>query len=367
MKKIKILVVIPSLKVGSGVASHVMNYYRELRDDFKIEFATFDNRISANIKEINNNNDKIFYFKKKFFRSLKSIRVFFREHENEYDIVHCHTFNYGLPYLFFAKRYGVRNRIIHIHSFKYSDSLIKAFLDNFLFLLCLRVANVYVSCSQKSGEKRFHKKPFTVINNGINLSKYVDKNRMKKRSELRIDDNTFLFGDVGRLTKGKNQLFAIKVFGEIKKKKKFNNSKMILIGSGPENDNLLTYIRQHDLVRDVFFVSSTNNVADYYAAMDCFIFTSLHEGLGMALVEAQASGLPCFCFDGLPKEALVTDLVHVMNLTSDPKNWSEVVSNSDLKRQNVKRQLIEAGFDIREEGKKLARFYHDLVSESKQR
>lgn len=51
--------------------------------------------------------------------------------------------------------------------------------------------------------------------------------------------------------------------------------------------------------------------------MDIFILPSHFEGLGLVLIEAQASGLPCFASDTVPKEADVTGLVEYIELCTE--------------------------------------------------
>ena len=43
---------------------------------------------------------------------------------------------------------------------------------------------------------------------------------------------------------------------------------------------------------NLYFVGYVDNVADYLAALDVFVFPSRHEGLGSTLLDAMAFGLP---------------------------------------------------------------------------
>ena len=51
------------------------------------------------------------------------------------------------------------------------------------------------------------------------------------------------------------------------------------------------------------FLGKTMNVQNYLSAMDLFLLPSLHEGLPLVLVEAQASGLTCVVSDTVAREA----------------------------------------------------------------
>jgi glycosyltransferase involved in cell wall biosynthesis len=61
-------------------------------------------------------------------------------------------------------------------------------------------------------------------------------------------------------------------------------------------------------------------------AMDVVLFPSLWEGLGRALVEAQAAGLPCVASDVIPEEAdVVRPLVRRLSLSEPASTWAEAV------------------------------------------
>ena len=358
--KRKVLVVLPSLNVRSGVSSHVMGYYRNICNEFDIDFAIYTPTDNDNTKEILANGDRIFCFKKGFLKSWISLRRFFKKNAKKYDIIHCHTFNYGLAYLKFAKKYGIKSRIIHIHSTEYSDGHIKAFLNKTFVRLCLRYANIYVACSKKAGDKAFRSRNYHIVNNGIDIDIFANGGRDSIREKLNIKDDEVLFGNVGRLVKTKNHLFTIKVFDDLRKSQKYRNSKLLLIGDGPELKQISAYIKQRKIEDSVIIISCAANIADYYAAMDCFIFPSINEGLGIAMIEAQASGLPCFCSNELPSEVFVTSLAHGLDLAIGAEAWSKIIMQTDLVKSNTKKQLIDVGFDIKTESRKMIEFYNGI-------
>ena len=360
-RKHKILVVIPSLRIRSGVVAHVMNYYKNINDRFEIDFIVYSEENNLNTETIKKNGGKIFYFEKNFLKCFVAMNNFFANHKDEYDIVHCHTFNYGLPCLVYAKKYGVKCRIIHMHNPKFSDSFIKNILNYFLFKACVKTSNVYVACSEQTGQKMFGKRSFTIVKNAIDLSGFTDEDREQTRNELGIKNDVCVFGNVGRLVDQKNQIFALEVFRELKNSKKYKTSKLLLIGTGPKLHDIKNYISEHNLTEDFIYIQSATNMAKYYAAMDCFIFPSKYEGLGITLIEAQAAGLPCFCSDKLPKEAFATNGAKRVALSDGVKGWSKIILCSDLSKRNNRQQLVEAGFDIESESAKLVNFYHRIL------
>ena len=92
----------------------------------------------------------------------------------------------------------------------------------------------------------------------------------------------------------------------------------------------------------------TGNVSEvgaYLSAMDVFAFPSLYEGMPLALVEAQANGLPCCVSDRIPKDAMITDLVVSLPLVE--KQW--IIPITQREREHTDRALEtlwELGFDV---------------------
>jgi glycosyltransferase EpsF len=81
--------------------------------------------------------------------------------------------------------------------------------------------------------------------------------------------------------------------------------------------------------------------------MDLFVFPSLYEGLGLVLLEAQASGIPCIVSEAIQPEAnLNIGLVEQRMLSEGPELWANtILMNSWNKEGNINR--IINGFETK--------------------
>ena len=63
--------------------------------------------------------------------------------------------------------------------------------------------------------------------------------------------------------------------------------------------------------------------------MDVFVFPSKYEGLGIALVEAQVSGIKCVVSDKIPTEAFISRNITVVSLNDSLDSWTKCVLEPD--------------------------------------
>ena len=142
-------------------------------------------------------------------------------------------------------------------------------------------------------------------------------------------------------------MFLLEVFGDVVKKKK--NSILLLIGIGDLKEKLIAKAEELGIREKVIFFGSASNVNELMQAMDVFVMTSLHEGLPVVGIEAQAAGLPCVLSDVITRETAILDTVSFINLKQDIHIWSDVIisySKKNYERKEGTEKIIEAGFDI---------------------
>lgn len=370
--KIRILYIVPSLRLCNGVASYAMNYFRNIdKDKIQIDFLiTTNNEKSEYFDEIIKNGGNIFYIEpingKKALNSIKKIKGFFREHANEYDIVHCHVLNSGAFYLHYAKKYGIKIRILHSHVTKTADKFLNKLRNDILMPISIKNANYFCACSEDAGNSLLKNKEFKIINNAISGERFLYNSeiRMKMRKQYNIEDNCIVIGNIGRLCNQKNQKFLIDIFKEYTLKN--NNSKLIIVGNGELENYLKEKVKEYKIEEKVLFLKPINNIQDLYQMFDIFVFPSLYEGLGIVLVEAQVSGLPCVVSDQVPKVAQISEAYYNLSLNSSASEWAnKIFSIKTEARKGDLENLRKSEFDIIEEAKKLEAFYEQIYNREK--
>lgn len=356
--------------VGGGVEAVVMNYYRNI-DRNKIQFDFICDSDSTNIpyKEIESLGGRVILCPpyQKIFSYIKELEKIFKD--NDYKIVHSHINTLSVFPLYAAKRAGVPIRIAHSHSTSNKKEWKKNLLKNILKPFSKVFATHYFACTEHAGRWLFGNKTFDegkvlVVNNGIDLDKYIynEKIRKEKRKELGLKDSDLVIGHVGRFMKQKNHDFIIDIFNELYKQN--NNYKLMLIGQGPLEEEIKSKVKKLNLDKSVLFLGQKTDANNYYQAMDLFLFPSLYEGLGMVAIEAQTSGLPCIVSTEVPQIAKVSNKIEFIDLLDSKEKWIKTIDKAikDTDRNVDIEKIREAGYDIKNEVMKLENKYKGMLN-----
>ena len=339
--------------VGGGVESVIMNYYRHL-DHSKVQFDFICDEDSTRIPydEIKKLGGRVFLVPKyqNLPKYLKVLEKLFKE--NQYRIVHSNINTLSVFPLYAAKKAGVPIRISHSHSTSNPKEWKRNLIKNILRPFSKRYATDYFACSELAGRYLFGNKTFDqgevkIIHNAIDIEKFKfdEVARKKLRKELGIKDSTVVIGHVGRFVQQKNHTFLVDVFNEYHRKKP--DSKLLLVGSGPLEDEIKKKVERLGLKDSVLFLGQRDDINKLYSTMDIFCLPSLYEGLGVVGVEAQTAGLPCVFSDKIPDDIKITDSIKFIKLTDKLKIWSdEVAKIVNSKRPSTKSDKFDKDYNI---------------------
>jgi glycosyltransferase involved in cell wall biosynthesis len=149
----------------------------------------------------------------------------------------------------------------------------------------------------------FPEKRITVVQHGVDLSCFNGEiDAFAMRQELGIGDEPLVVTAV-RLIKRKSPDLLISAFARVLKV--VPDAKLVIAGSGREEDNLSRQINSLDITNSVFMVGrlTKEKVAKLMAAADVFVLPSKMESFGLSLLEASAAGVPVVCSNagGVPE------------------------------------------------------------------
>ncbi|MCR4633442.1 MAG: glycosyltransferase [Erysipelotrichaceae bacterium] len=284
---------------------------------------------------------------------------FFEQHD--YDIIHCHVRSYSFIVMQIARKHGMKT-IIHSHNTsngKGIGSMIRAVTQ----LPLRKTADYYFGCSQEAGEWLFGKKitqgdRFYVIDNGIDTDRftYDETIRTDYREKFGlIDEKTFI--QVGRMYPQKNYPFTLNAFARYLSYDK--QGKLFIVGDGEQEDAILKQIEGSKLSDNVVILQHRDDVDKLLQMADVFLMPSLYEGLSVACVEAQSSGIPCLCSDRCDRNVDITGNCRFLPL--DEETWVNAMKEDYPLRRPYKKEIAAAGFDAGKNAKWLQDFYCSIV------
>lgn len=355
----RVLHIVGNMNMG-GTETYLMNIYRNIdRDKLQFDFVTYGRNGEKDYYE-----DEIISLGGKVYKLpsisemgyggiVKNLRKVLRQ--TRYDAVHAHTmYNSGFA-MIAAQKEKVPIRITHSHTTKkdVSASLKNKIYNKVMRCVINRKMTMCCACSKAAAEVMFTPEAiatkYKFMGNSIDFTKYfaVTEDEISKvREELGIPENAKILGHVGRFGKSKNHSFAVDVFNKYTKKYD-SDVYMIFVGGGDQKVRTAVEEKTKELgISDkVIFTGVRGDVPVIMSAMDVFVFPSIYEGLGIVLLEAQASGLHCVVSENIQPEAdLGIDMVHWVNLSDGAEAWADEVHlqiNSKVTDRDFIKESIE--------------------------
>lgn len=276
------------------------------------------------------NENRVFVIPVKIQHPIKSTlaaKNFLREKASEYYAVWFNANDISnIDVLRYAKKYGIKHRILHSHNSDIPTNLITRIFTCFNFPKIKFLATERWACSSAAGRFMFGDDEFEVIPNPIDSSlfQYDPNARRTIRERYQLEDS-FVIGTVGRLMAQKNQEFILNIMPHLLERN--DSCKFVILGQGELENKLLKRAIDLGIGKEFMIIPPKSNVADYLSAFDCFVFPSVYEGLGLALIEAQFNGLPCVASDKVPREAIISKNA-IRESLDNPNEWVDAILNA---------------------------------------
>ena len=136
----------------------------------------------------------------------------------------------------------------------------------------------------------------------------------------------------------------------------------MLVGDGELKEQIESLAKRLNIDDKMIYLKNRSDVNELMMAMDVFVFPTLFEGLGIVLIEAQASGLHCISSTNVPVDVNITNNIELIELEND-EAWLK--SLQEAKKKNINRIIDkelfdQQGYDINIEKDKLFKYYLNI-------
>lgn len=357
----KILVVITTGFVSwGGLTTVAMNYYRAMdKQDLQVDFASSNETVQSLLEELEQNGSAYIRFPDRRKHVIKYMFALYQKLKcGGYNVIHVHGNSATMVFdLFPAWLLKVEKRIAHVHNVQSQYRVLHTVLKPLMNLL----ANRRLAVSDEAGWYLYGDRKFIVLNNAIDVDHYRFRleGRLRHRAEWKIPDSALLVGTAGKMNNQKNQKFLVEVFSHVLVKRP--DARLLIVGDGELRGEIEEQIRALGISDSCILTGMQEDIADYLSAMDVFVFPSLYEGLSLALLEAQASGLKCFYTDSLTERGIITEDCSGFSLNCMEEWVNAIIDIGEYDRERTSsegiKKLTEKCFNIRYEAEQLRKWY----------
>lgn len=358
MNKKRILHVTGAMNVG-GTETMLVNLYRKINNNIQFDFISYSNEEAYYDKEIKDLGGNVIRLKPPsevgFIEAVKDIKKVIKEN-GHYDAVHTHMlFNCGIA-MIAAYLSSVKVRVSHAHTTSdNSESFIRKVYISVMRIFIKLFSTDFLACSDGAGRYLFGRnitsnKKYNLLPNFIDYEKFIkceDKSSIRK--EFGIKDEDIVVCHIGRFINAKNHSFLLEVANEMIKRN--DKIKLLLVGTGDLKNEIEDKVKELGIGKNVYLTGIRNDIPNILNNSDLFILPSIYEGLGLVLLEAQASNVPCLVSEAVqPEVDLNIGLVKQLKLSYGSKKWAleaEVLINKNKSQDiNVMESVKKKGYDL---------------------
>lgn len=234
-------------------------------------------------------------------------------------------------------------------------------LYKYLYKNKVKAINISDICNE-SYERLYNLHNAIVINNGrspvIPSNLLEDVKREVEGLKLHEDDNVFIH--VGRFHPVKNHKLLLETFKRLIEEGE--HVVLLVVGNGFEGHEEYN----NDFCNGIYFIGEKKNVGDYLICSDCFVMSSLKEGLPISLLEAMSVGLiPVSTPAGGVCDVIVNYENGYLSKSHDMADFYEAVKDSIGNVANITKERIINDYNEKYSMKACSEHYRELYHAGK--
>ncbi|MFZ5998714.1 MAG: glycosyltransferase [Nitrospirota bacterium] len=286
-------------------------------------------------------------------------------------VLHCHRHKATVFGVIASMIAGDIKVVSHVHGLGRTRSYKRRFFNFFILKRIEKVIAISESVRQDiiGTNWRLDGEKIAVVMNGIDLKKIDGTTTSKKNARmlLNVPENALVYGTVGRLITTKGQRYLLDAFAKVSIT--IPHARLVIIGEGPLERELKDKAQMLGISQSVLFLGYRNDVFDLLKALDIFVFPSLAEGLGLALLEAMAARLPIIAsrVGGIP-EVLDDGKYGVLVAPRDASELADSMITAGLLNEaqrklagDAARERVENTFTVEAMCKELVYAYESII------
>lgn len=355
----RVLHVVGAMNRG-GAETMLMSIYRVLdRNKVQFDFLELSSGESDYSVEIRRLGGRI--FKCDWSQSVPGLWKTVRDvsalisKEGPFVAVHSHVLFASGTALCAANRAGVAVRVAHSHNTSSQDKRVAAEIYRWFARRIIRgSATHFLACTADAGKYLFGAHKFgregVVIPNAVDLGQFYPASAGENGQVLAAIGflpERLKIVSVARLEPVKNHTFLIEVAATLATRE--FDFDMIFVGDGSLRPVLEQKVSDLGLDSRVHFWGVRENVAEILRCCDVLVMPSHFEGLPVALIEAQATGLQCLVSENVTKEVnMGLGLIRHLPTTS-PTAWADALTGvfpSVPSSEEIHRRLDGHGYTV---------------------
>lgn len=343
-------------EAGKRIRSNIYRFPLFLPDFAKFNYWLLHKKINNHLRKIIS--VPIYCMEQAYiFMLYDVIRLYIFFKEVKPDMLHINNGGYPAAVscraaVIAAKYANVKKIIFHVNNIAEETSsynFIKRVIEKKIDCFVKNNVDLFITGSNfarlKLAENRFFDSNKIVSIPNTILTREIVESPESVKKRLKLSNNDIIFGNVALLTERKGHAVLINAFNLLRDKvPEFDRVKLVIEGTGEEEQNLKNLVDTLKLNKNVLLIGSQERIFDIYNIFDVFVLSSIfNEDMPNVILEAMSLGKPIIGTNlaGIPEE-IEDNINGFIVKVNDANELAEAISKFVVKEDLIKKMGVKS-------------------------